>query len=91
MMRTEVAMNAYETTGTVTANGVLVLDAPVPLAEGKVRVTVLPEPGPEPLRTKQSLAEFLEMIHARQAARGHVPRSREEIDGALREERESWD
>lgn len=84
-------MNAYETTGTVTANGTIVLDAPLPLAEGKVRITVLPEPEPSPPKPRQSLSEYLEALHARQAARGHVPMTGEEVDAYLRAERESWD
>lgn len=89
MMSVGVAMNSYETTGTVTADGTLMLDAPVPLAEGKVRVTVQPEA--EPPKAKPSLSEYLEALRQRQAARGHVPMTGEEVDAYLREERESWD
>jgi hypothetical protein len=85
----EIAMNTYETTGTVTANGTLVLDAPLPIAEGKVRVTV--QADAEPPKAKLSLSEYLEALRQRQAARGHVPMTGEEVDAYLREERESWD
>ncbi|MFO0803770.1 MAG: hypothetical protein U0791_11710 [Gemmataceae bacterium] len=89
-MIVEATMNPYETTGTITADGGLVLDAPVPMAAGKVRITVQPQPEQVP-PPKMSLSEYLEALRIRQEARGHVPRTREEIDASLREERESWD
>jgi Arc/MetJ family transcription regulator len=44
-----------------------------------------------PVRKKRPLNEFLAEIHAAQKARGHVPRTREEVDRELAEERASWD
>lgn len=35
--------------------------------------------------------EFEESLRARQIARGHVPRTKEEIDACLDAERKSWD
>jgi hypothetical protein len=35
--------------------------------------------------------ETMAAIRKRQAARGHRPRTRAEVDAALREERESWE
>ncbi len=84
MMIVEDVMDKYELTGTLKDGNTLVLDETLRIAEGKVRVTVQVEPEP-------TLTEYLEALHARQAARGHVPRTREEIDASLREERESWD
>jgi hypothetical protein len=80
--------NAYVVTGTLTDGKTVQLDEPLPVAAGKVRVTVEVV---DPARPKQSLQEYLEELRQRQAARGHVPRSREEIDASLRAERESWD
>jgi hypothetical protein len=78
---------AYVVTGTLTGGRTVELDESLPAA-GKVRVTVeVVAPAPP----KQSLGEWLDDLRQRQAARGHVPRSREEIDAQIREERESWD
>ena len=82
-------MSTYETSGTVTADGSLVLDTPLPITEGKVRITVRPEA--DPPKAKPSLSDYLEALRQRQAARGHVPMTGEEVDAYLREECESWD
>ena len=42
-------------------------------------------------REVRPVPEVLAEIRAAQKARGHVPRSREEVDRELREERASWD
>lgn len=81
-------MNAYVVTGTLTDAHTVKLDEPLPLAEGKVRVVV--EAVPVSVAPKQSLQEYLADLRKRQAARGHVPRSVEEIQAQIREERESW-
>jgi hypothetical protein len=89
--------NAYIVTGTLTDRTTLKLDEALPLAEGKVRLTIEPlDEGKvrltaEPVQTeKPTLQKVMEGIWARQAARGHVPRSPEEIEAQIREERESW-
>src|SRR5947208_6907971 len=76
-----------EIQGTLQPDGTLVLDEKPPLPPGRVRVA---------LRPLDELAQTpvwqtLDRIWAAQGARGHVPRSREEIDAdiaALREEDE---
>ena len=79
--------NAYSLTGTLTDGMTLRLDEALPLAVGnKVRVTI----EAVPQATKPTLQQVMEVIWARQAARGHVPRSAEEIETQIREERESW-
>jgi len=78
---------AYQITGELTDSRHVTLDEPLPLAAGKVRVTVerLPS-GPKP-----DLAVFERSLRERQQARGHVPPTKEEIDAYLKAERESWD
>ena len=81
--------NAYVVTGRLTSPTTVQLDEPLPLTGGAVRVVVeVPELAAAP---KQTLQEYLAALQVRQAARGHVPRSREEIDADLRAERESWE
>ena len=78
--------NAYIVTGTLTDAKTVQLDEALPVSGGKVRVILepsLPSQG-------SSFMEAMEQIWAAQRARGHVPRSREEIDAQIREERESW-
>jgi hypothetical protein len=65
----------------------IVLDEAVAATPGPVRLVVEPL---EPDAARQPLPAFLEKLRQRQAARGHVPRTREEIDRAIQEERESW-
>jgi hypothetical protein len=78
---------AYVVTGSVTDSRTIRLDEPIPVSHGKVRIIVelADRPG------KMSHEEFLSWLHQRQEARGHVPRNREDVDVALRSERESWD
>jgi hypothetical protein len=79
---------AYVVTGTLTDGKTVQLDESLPVTGGKVRVTVeVVQPAPP----KQTLHEWLEDLRKKQAARGHIPRSREEIDASIRAERESWD
>ncbi len=77
----------YQLTGELTDDRHVTLDEPVPLAPGKVRVIVEQVAGD----TKPDLAAFEQTLRARQAARGHVPRTKEEIDAYLNAERDSWD
>jgi hypothetical protein len=79
--------NAYVVTGTLTSATTVQLDEPLPLTVGKVRVVVEAPPEPAPVLTFQ---QAIHAIWARQAARGHVPRSAEEIEAQIREERDSW-
>ena len=76
----------YVVTGTLTNDRTVALDESLPLGQTKVRVTV------EPIATRpRSHPDAAAQIRQRQAARGHRPRSREEIDAELAEERASWD
>jgi hypothetical protein len=76
------SQETLEVQGTVQSDGSLVLDEKLNLPAGRVRVTVQTKNEPE----KADPARFLDMmerIWADQRARGHVPRSREEIDAEI--------
>ncbi|MFN4034313.1 MAG: hypothetical protein ACK4ME_11980 [Fimbriimonadales bacterium] len=76
----------YEATGT-TENGVtIVLDTPLPV-RGRVKLQVETETGESPQR---NLWGFLETLHARQRARGHIPPTPEAVETSLRELRAEW-
>jgi hypothetical protein len=78
---------AYIVTGTLTDEHTVKLDEPLPLAQGKVRLKVEPlVPAP-----KRPHDEVIAEIWSRQDARGHQPRTREEIDAYIQAERDSWD
>ena len=78
--------NAYIVTGTLTDDHTVTLDEALPLTRMKVRLVV------EPIPHKPRLAyqEVISNIRNRQRARGHHPRTREQVDAYLREERDSW-
>jgi hypothetical protein len=79
---------AYVMTGTLTDGKTVQLDEALPVVGGKVRVTLeVVEPA---ARSSQSLLEWLEDLRKRQAARGHVPMSVEEVERYIKEERDSW-
>jgi hypothetical protein len=78
---------AHQVTGTLTDSRTIQLDEPIPVSTGKVRVIV----EVAERAGKLSQEEFLTWLQKRHEARGQVPRSREELDAALRTERESWD
>jgi hypothetical protein len=81
-----------EVMGTVRADGVLELDGPVVMEPGRVKVIVQAKRPERPEPPKDD--PFWQMMHSiwdGQKARGHVPRSAEEIDAELREAREGWD
>jgi hypothetical protein len=77
----------FTVTGTLTDEKTIVLDQAVTGARGRVRLVLEPL---EPIASRASLREFLDDLRKRQAASGHVPRTRDEIDRALREERAAW-
>ena len=73
--------------GTVHRDGTLELDEALPLPAGRVRVTVRPCPDPD----QPNPARFwnmMEQIWTGQHARGHVPRTREEIDAEIQKLRD---
>lgn len=71
--------------GTVKADGSLELDGRVAMPEGRVLVTVQPVEPPAP---NDPFWQRMEQIWAGQRARGHRPRTREQIDADLRELRD---
>src|SRR5438132_2120958 len=73
-----------EIQGTLREDGTLVLDEKPNLPPGRVKVTV------EPVLdlTQTDVWQVLERIWAGQRARGHVPRSREDIDAELEASRQ---
>lgn len=73
--------------GTVTADGTLELAGPVGLPPGPVEVHVTPA---KPA-TGEDLTTLLTRIRTEQKARGHIPRTAEEIDADIRQMREEWD
>jgi len=80
-----VTISAVELQGTLQPDGTLVLDQKPDLPPGRVRVTVQLSEAPA------DVMEVLRRIRAEQAATGHIPRSREEIDAdiaAMRQEDE---
>jgi hypothetical protein len=68
-----------EIQGTLQADGTLVLDEKPNLPPGRVRVTVQPALN----ITQTAIWQFFEQLWAEQQARGHVPRSKEEIDAEI--------
>lgn len=78
---------AYIVTGTLTDCNTVTLDESLPLTTTKVRLSVEPLPV-QPV--KRTHAEVIAEIRERQRARGHQPRTREEIDAYLDAERNSW-
>src|SRR5947199_9515119 len=76
--------NAVELQGTLREDGTLVLDDKPNLPPGRVKVTVEPVPD----LTQTDVWQVLERIWAGQRARGHIPRSREEIDAELEASRQ---
>ncbi len=78
---------AYIVTGSLTDSRTIRLDEPVSHPGSMVRVIVEVDAGPE----KMSHEEFLDWLHRRQDARGHVPLTPDEVAAHLRAEREGWD
>jgi hypothetical protein len=79
---------AYTGVGTLSDEKTVVLDQPIQLPPGRVRVIV------ERLTEDEPQQNWLDKLYAiRRALResGYRPRTREEIDAQIRDERESWD
>ena len=64
--------------GTLKPDGTLELDEPLPLPTGRVQVLVQPLVQPSP---DDPFWKTMERIWADQKARGHVPRSDQEVEG----------
>lgn len=78
--------NTYIVTGTLTDDHTVTLDEALPLTLTKVRLVVEPIPH----KPRRSYQEVISSIRNRQRARDHHPRTREQVDAYLREERDSW-
>src|SRR5262245_54690834 len=79
------ASNTVEVEGVLREDGTLVLDSRPELPPGRVRVAL------RPIEARPDGIEVLRRIHEEQAAAGHVPRTREQIDAdiaAMRQEDE---
>jgi hypothetical protein len=76
--------NVIEVLGTLQEDGTLVLDEKLKLPPGRVKVIV--EAAPDYKQTE--IWQFFERLWAEQRARGHVPRTREEIDADLQASRQ---
>ena len=63
----------YVVTGTLSKGRLVELDEALPLAEGRVRVTIVPLSARKVRPVRDVLAE----IHEEQRLRGHVPPTRE--------------
>jgi hypothetical protein len=74
--------------GVVKPDGTLELEGKVPLPAGKVQVTLQPVPE---LPEGDPFFDMLKGIWATQQARGHVPRSVEEVEAERRQVREEWE
>ena len=72
--------------GSLQPDGTLVLDEKPNLPPGRVRVTM--QAVPPPADPEDGFMVRMEKIWAAQKARGHVPRTREEIDNSLRDDAE---
>jgi len=80
------AQAVIELEGTIQSDGTLLLDSKLNLPAGPVRVTV------ESIPTASGIKEFLaqtERMRTSQQVRGHVPRSKEEIDEEIRDLRQA--
>ncbi|MDA1049050.1 MAG: hypothetical protein O3C40_01030 [Planctomycetota bacterium] len=77
--------NTYVVTGTMSDEQTVVLDEPLPIKEGRVRLIV------ETIgEHKRSYSEVMAAIRERQRLRGYEPPTREEVDAYIQAERDSW-
>jgi hypothetical protein len=76
--------NAIEVQGILREDGTLVLDDKPNLPPGRVKVTV--EPMPDYKQTE--IWQFFERLWSEQRTRGHIPRTRKEIDAELEASRQ---
>jgi hypothetical protein len=83
-------MNSTSVTvpGIIKPDGTLELEGKLPLPAGKVQVTVQPLPE---LPRNDPFWQMMEEIWAGQKARGHIPRSEEEVESERRRFREEWE
>lgn len=74
--------------GTVNSDGTLVLQQQVALPAGRVQVTVTPLPE---LPKDDPFWQMMQSIWEGQKARGHVPRSTEEVESERAVVRKEWE
>lgn len=74
--------------GTIKPDGTLELQAKVNLPAGRVQVTMVPMPELPP---DDPFWGLMQGIWAGQKARGHVPRSAEDVEAERRAVRDEWD
>src|SRR5438477_12997334 len=74
--------------GTIKPDGTLVLDQPANVRAGRVQVIVQALPD---LPQGDPFWDMMKSIWAGQKARGHIPRSAEEVEAERHETRESWE
>ena len=80
--------NTFVLDATLKDSQILKLSEPLPFSEGEVRVVVEVLRG---VQSKQPLQDYLTELRERQTARGHSPRSKEEIDSVIRAGRDNLD
>ena len=74
--------------GTIRPDGTLELQEKLNLPAGKVQVTLVPMPE---LSRDDPFWQLMQGIWAGQKARGHVPRSAEDVEAERRAVRDEWD
>ena len=74
--------------GTLKPDGTLELNGAVPLPPGKVQVIVQPLPELPP---DDPFWQMMQEIWAGQEARGHLPRTVDEVEAERHQVREDWD
>lgn len=74
--------------GTIQSDGTLVLDEPTKLSPGRVQLVIQPLPE---LPEGDHFWDMMKSIWADQKARGHVPRSEEEVEAERRTNRADWE
>lgn len=79
--------HAYIVTGELTGERTLTLDESLPLPSTRVRLIV----EPIGVEHQNSYTEVMAAIRRRQKARDYRPRTRDEVDATLQNERASWD
>ncbi len=84
------SLNEVVLAGTLKPDGTLELDQKPNLAPGRVQVLLRQESAPE-LPQGDPFWQMMQDIWDGQKARGHVPRSVEEIEAEQRELRDEWE
>jgi hypothetical protein len=74
-------------TGTLSDKQTVILDKPVPLPIGRVRVTVEMLP---PDKLEGTFLSKLQAIRQALSENGYRPRTKAEIDTQIKDEREAW-